>query len=75
MKEQTSMNVWKESFPIEIRFLTRNDDLREVAGNWTWPETGPHTVVIVMTTNSPLASPSPLRAHFAVNFNCLAMDL
>lgn len=22
--------------------MTRNDDLRKVAGNWTWPETGPH---------------------------------
>ena len=38
------MNVWKESFLNEICFLTRNDDLRKVAGNWTWPETGPHTV-------------------------------
>ena len=45
MKEETSMNVWKESFLIKIRFLTRNDDLRKVAGNWTWPETRPHTVI------------------------------
>ena len=46
MKEETSMNVWKESFLIKIRFLTRNDDLRlrKVAGNLTWRETGPHTV-------------------------------
>ena len=44
MKEKASMNVWKESFPIEIRFLTKNNDLGKVAGNWTWPETGPHTV-------------------------------
>ena len=44
MKEETSMNVWKEWFLIKIHFLTRNDDLRKVAGNWTWPETGPHTV-------------------------------
>ena len=44
MDEETSMNVWKESFPIEIRFLMRNNDLRKVAGNWTWPGTGPHTV-------------------------------
>ena len=29
------MNVWKESFLIKIRFLTRNYDLRKVAGNWT----------------------------------------
>ena len=43
------MNVWKESFVIKIRFLTRNDDRRKVAGNWTWPETGPHTVVIVVS--------------------------
>ena len=44
MKEETSVNVWKESLFIKIRFLTRNDDLRQLAGNWTWPETGPHTV-------------------------------
>ena len=44
MKEETLINVWKESFLIKIRFLTRNDDLRKVAGNWTWPEAGPHTV-------------------------------
>ena len=43
MKEETSMNVWKESFVIEVRFLTRNDYLQKVAGNWTWPETGAHT--------------------------------
>ena len=43
MKEETSLNVWKESFLIEIRFFTRNDDLRKVAGDWTGPETGPHT--------------------------------
>ena len=30
----------EESFVIEIRFLTRNDNLRKMAGNWTWPETG-----------------------------------
>ena len=35
MKEETSMNVWKESFLIKVYFLTRNDDLRKVAGNWT----------------------------------------
>ena len=34
MKEETSMNVWKESFLNEICFLTRTDDLRKVAGNW-----------------------------------------
>ena len=50
MKEETSMNVWKESFPAEIRFLTRNNDLRKVAGNWTRPETGPHTVVKILST-------------------------
>ena len=50
MKEKTSMNVWKESFLIEIRFLTRKDDLRKVTGNWTWPETGPHTVLIAQKT-------------------------
>ena len=27
-------NNCKESFLIEIRFLTRNDDLRKLAGNW-----------------------------------------
>ena len=52
MKEETSMNVWKESFLIAIRFLTRNDDLRKVTGNWTWPETGPHTV---LEARSPVA--------------------
>ena len=46
MKDETSTNVWKESFLNEICFLTRNEDLRKVAGNWTWPETGPHTVFI-----------------------------
>ena len=35
----------EESFLVEIHFLMRNDDLRKVAGNWTWPETGPHTVL------------------------------
>ena len=30
MKEETSVNVWKEWFLIEIRLLTRNDDLRKV---------------------------------------------
>ena len=45
MKEESSMNVWKESFLIKIRFWKRKDDLRKVAGNWTWPETGPHTVL------------------------------
>ena len=59
MKEETSMNVWKESFPFEIRFLTRNNDLRKVAGNWTWPETGPHTVT------------DELRKHFAVVLLCV----
>ena len=51
MKEETSMNVWKESFLIiQIRFSMRNEDLRKVAGNWTWPETGPHTVLESMRT-------------------------
>ena len=27
-----------------------NDDFRKVAGNWTWPETGPHTVLIAEVT-------------------------
>ena len=40
------MNVWKESLSVEIRFSTRNNGLRKVAGNWTWPETGPHTVMV-----------------------------
>ena len=47
MKEELSMNVLKGSFLIEICFLTRNYDLRKVAGNWTWPETGPHTVAVL----------------------------
>ena len=34
MKEEASVNVWKESFLVEIPFLTRNDDLRKMAGNW-----------------------------------------
>ena len=46
MKEETSMNVWKEWNLIKIHFLTRNDDFRNVAGNWTWLETGPHTVLV-----------------------------
>ena len=49
MKEETSMNIWKALFLNEIRFLTRNDDLRKVAGNWTWPESGPHTVSRLLT--------------------------
>ena len=44
------MSVWKESFPVEIRFLTRNNDLGKVAGNWTWPETGPHAVYLTRLT-------------------------
>ena len=51
MKDETSTNVWKESFPFEIRFLTRNNDLRKVAGNWTRPETGPHTVLCFQMLN------------------------
>ena len=30
----------KSRFSLKFVFLTRNDDLRKVAGNWTWPEPG-----------------------------------
>ena len=33
----------KSRFSMKFVFFTRNDDLRKVAGNWTGPETRPHT--------------------------------
>ena len=61
------MNVWKEWFLIKILFLTRNDDLRKVAGKWTWPETGPHTVVAV--TGFPKRSLLFLSNSFTTEIN------